>query len=103
MKIGANLNSLPINPKREVGVQDAPKKDAGSAKPSASSTAARVEMDLDPARLQRFVDLLKDMDPGDLHRVDELRQQVEGGQYQAAAGDMVDDLLAFLDDGRLET
>ena len=42
------------------------------------------------------------MEPSDLHRVEQLREQVQDGTYQASADDMVDNMLNFLNDGRLE-
>jgi flagellar biosynthesis anti-sigma factor FlgM len=105
MKIGASLSGLPIDPRREIGrgsdkVKADSKVQTGGEQQSAAGT--QVEMALDPQRLQKFIDTLKGMEPSDLHRVEELRQQINDGSYQAQAGDLVDDLLAFLDDGRLE-
>ena len=99
MKIGAHLNNLPIEQKRESG-KNAPKATPQTGK--GTDDSSRVGQNLDPQRLQKFVDTLKGMEPKDLHRVEELRQQVEDGSYQANADDMVDNLLSFLNDGRLE-
>ena len=99
MKIGAHLNNLPLEQKRESRTS-APKTALRTGQGSTDST--QVGLNLDPQRLQKLVDTLKGMEPSDLHRVEELRQQVANGSYQANADDMVDNLLSFLNDGRLE-
>ena len=99
MKIGSHLSNLPIEQKREAG-KNAPK--AAVASEPSGGKASQLQMEMDPQRLQKFVDTLKGMDPSNLHRVEDLRQQIEDGSYQASSDDMVDNLLAFLADGRLE-
>ncbi|TVR42882.1 MAG: flagellar biosynthesis anti-sigma factor FlgM [Planctomycetota bacterium] len=102
MKIGASLNSLPIDRKRESG-RDVEQAGGPSGRPAAAGiSAGQVETSLDPAALQKFVDVLKNMEPQDLHRVEDLRRQIADGSYGADADAMIDDLMSFLDDGRLE-
>ena len=54
--------------------------------------------DVNSADIQHYVDVLKNMDPTDLHRVDELRQNIEDGSYTSELDDLIDPLLDFLSD-----
>lgn len=100
MQINPAMSNLPPDRGRGPGKSDG--KADGPLRPGQSHPAAQVDVALDPATLERFIADLKQMDPSDLHRVDELREQISDGRYRADADDLVDALLGFLDDGRAE-
>lgn len=110
MKINPAIHTPPLDRKRDQD-KDLAKTGtsssaagAGSAKPpsQARGAAEQVHTQLDPGKLQSFIDELKGMDPSDVHRVEELQQQIADGSYRADADDLVDNLLAFVDDRRAE-
>ncbi|NRA39482.1 MAG: hypothetical protein HRU15_15180 [Planctomycetes bacterium] len=49
--------------------------------------------------IERYVSILKNMDPADLHRVEDLRQSIEDGSYDSSLNELIDPLLDFLSDG----
>lgn len=51
---------------------------------------AEVAGELDPAAVQRYVQILKGMNPVDLHRVEDLRQRIADGSYTAEADDLAE-------------
>lgn len=48
--------------------------------------------------VERYVDILKNMDPTDLHRVENLRQSIEDGTYNSELDELMSPLLDFLSD-----
>ncbi|TVR08403.1 MAG: hypothetical protein EA401_13970 [Planctomycetota bacterium] len=100
MKITPGMHHAPLERKREVDG-----KDPAAAKPGSSSASASgkgILLDVDPSRLENFVSRLRDMDPSDIHRVEELRQQINDGRYSAETDEVIDSLMQALDDGRAE-
>jgi anti-sigma28 factor (negative regulator of flagellin synthesis) len=69
----------------------------GEGKPTAdattSSDSAKVGSGLDPAAVGRFVEILKTMNPLDLHKVEDLRQRIADGRYKAEPDELADLLL----------
>ncbi|MFW5846373.1 MAG: flagellar biosynthesis anti-sigma factor FlgM [Planctomycetota bacterium] len=59
---------------------------------------ARASIGLQAADIARYVDMLKRMDPVDLHRVDEIRQRIADGSYDSGLDDLIDPLLDFISD-----
>ena len=52
-----------------------------------------------PAAIARYVQLLKDMNPVDLHKIDQLRQRIAEGSYSASADEMAGPLAELLGGG----
>jgi flagellar biosynthesis anti-sigma factor FlgM len=50
-----------------------------------------------PAAIARFVDILKAMDPSDLHRVEELRERIRNGTFTATPDELAGPLSDLLD------
>ncbi len=73
---------------------------AAPATPSAADGGRESQTDsFDAASISRFVGILKNMNPVDLHRVDELRARISDGSYRADSGDLADSLANMLGDG----
>lgn len=60
---------------------------AGSAKADATYTGS------DTAAVSRLVDILKNMNPADLQRIDELKARIADGSYRADPEELADLLL----------
>jgi flagellar biosynthesis anti-sigma factor FlgM len=69
----------------------------GSARSSATP-AERLSLSLSPEQIQRYVDILKQMDPVDLHRVERFQKAIEDGSYGASVDELIDPLMDFLAD-----
>ena len=52
-----------------------------------------------PAAIARYVQILKDMNPVDLHKIDQLRQRIAEGSYSASADDLAGPLTDLLGGG----
>ncbi len=52
-----------------------------------------------PAAIARYVQLLKDMNPVDLHKIDQLRQRIAEGSYSASADELAGPLTDLLGGG----
>ncbi len=76
---------------REVGQADTK---AAASNDAAGGTLAD---SFDPAAVSRFVAILKNMNPVDLHRVEELRARIADGSYNADSEDLAD-LLSSSDE-----
>lgn len=50
-----------------------------------------------PQAIARYVDILKAMNPADLHRVEELRARIKDGSFSAAPDDLAGPLSDLLD------
>ncbi|MDA3961823.1 MAG: flagellar biosynthesis anti-sigma factor FlgM [Planctomycetota bacterium] len=98
---GAGLDPLARQRQIERAAQQDRRSGASSGTDSGSRTESRV--DLAPADLDRFVAELAGHDPVDLHRVEDLRERIAAGQYNAEPGELVDGLLDVLnaEDGTL--
>lgn len=73
-------------------------KDATAAPATASSSApgadqASLKTSFDQASVGRFVAILKDMNPLDLHKVEDLRQRIADGSYSTDPDELADLLL----------
>ena len=101
MKITPGMHHAPLERKREVEGKDPAATKPGSSNGTTSASKGLL-VDVDPSRLQHFVSHLRNMDPSDIHRVEELRQQIADGSYSAEPDDLVDALIQALDDGRAE-
>jgi flagellar biosynthesis anti-sigma factor FlgM len=53
-----------------------------------------------PQAIARYVDLLKAMNPADLHRVEELRARIQDGSFTATPDELAGPLSELLDDQR---
>lgn len=56
-----------------------------------------------PAAIARYVQLLKDMNPVDLHKIDQLRQRIAEGSYSASADEMAGPLAELLSGGDISS
>ncbi len=65
--------------------QSGPASDAG--KPDATFSGS------DSAAVARLVDVLKNMNPADVQRIDELKERIADGSYRADPGELADLLL----------
>ncbi len=74
---------------------------AGSTDKATASEPAggSIADSFDPAAVSRFVAILKNMNPVDLHRVEELRARISDGSYSADPEDLAD-LLSGADEPR---
>lgn len=82
--------------------EDARATGAEAAPPSGGNRHDSAEVQLDAAEAQRYVDRLRNYNPTDLHRLDELKAAVADGSYQADPTEFADRLLAALDRGFLD-
>jgi anti-sigma28 factor (negative regulator of flagellin synthesis) len=69
-----------------------------STKQSAKGEAAAGAFGIQQQEVTRYVAMLKDMDPVDLHRVEDIRQRIENGAYSTEMDELIDPLLDFLGD-----
>lgn len=68
----------------------------GTGAPTAASKPvdqATVKTPFDEASVGRFVAILKDMNPLDLHKVEDLRQRIADGSYSTDPDELADLLL----------
>ncbi len=98
MEIGPHFSDLDaLARKRQLE-----KLDKKSATSSTGASAAEKgsngndEVSISRADIARYVDILKEMDPVDLHRVTELRDRIESGDYTSDLDELIDPLLSFL-------
>lgn len=63
-----------------------------------SGRPADADVELASTVSARFVEIVKTMDPTDLHRVEDIRQRIADGSYTATADELVDPLLEALTD-----
>jgi anti-sigma28 factor (negative regulator of flagellin synthesis) len=70
----------------------APVAPAASAGSGANDSAA-VGQGFDAASVERFVGVLKTMNPLNLHRVEDLRQRIADGRYSAGAEELAELLM----------
>ena len=97
-----NIDPLGDRRRLERSGKATPNQEARTADNAAPADAQQddqlLRSDVNPAEVQRYVDVLKQMDPSDLHRVDELRQSIEDGSYSSDLNELIDPLLNFLND-----
>ncbi len=104
VNIGPQFGNLdPLNERRRLernGKAGAANANTGAAAQTPSNSDQLVNSsEISSAEIQRYVDVLKNMDPSDLHRVEDLRQSIEDGSYDSNLNDLIDPLLDFLSDG----
>lgn len=68
---------------------------AGSARRDAVELGAT-----SPQAIARYVDILKAMNPADLHRVEELRARIQDGSFTATPDELAGPLADLIDDER---
>lgn len=47
--------------------------------------------------VERYVEILKTMDPADIHRIEDLRGRIQAGTYSSTPEELVDPLLEALE------
>lgn len=76
-------------------------KSSESSESSASSRRDAVELgSTSPQAIARYVDILKAMNPADLHRVEELRARIQDGSFTATPDELAGPLSDLIDDER---
>lgn len=98
MEIRPNHQQLDALERRRQAERSSARRDAPSP-PSEGAAGGRegvLSLSLEPEQIQRYVDILKNMDPVDLHRVEEFKQRIADGSYQATVDELIDPLLDFL-------
>lgn len=103
MEIGRHItNADPGFGRRQIRDKDStrvPSAEGQSSSAAQSANGAKLSPSLAAADIERYVQVLKDMDPTDLHRLEDLQQRIADGSYSSDMTDQVDDLLGFLDEG----
>jgi flagellar biosynthesis anti-sigma factor FlgM len=61
--------------------------------PAPAADRAEVSAEIDPQSVQRLVQILKSMNPVDLHRVEDLRARIANGSYSADPDELAELLL----------
>ena len=98
MEIGRHINSVDPNmAKRQVGKADG-RQPTSDKTDEGTKTVRSSGADLSSGELQKYVNILKDMDPVDLHRIEDLQRRIADGSYDSDLSDNLDDLMTFLDD-----
>lgn len=76
---------------------------AAKASESSGSSERRDAVELgttSPQAIARYVDILKAMNPADLHRVEDLRARIQDGSFTATPDELAGPLSDLLDDER---
>lgn len=84
---------IPSENRRLDAIQRRRQADALARTPSVDRKATEdradaVDLGFSPESVQRFVDILRNMNPEDVHRVDDLKQRIAEGSYTATAEDL---------------
>lgn len=90
----------PIDPAtRKRQTDAAASRSAGKAtESSASNRSDAVELGAtSPQAIARYVDILKSMNPADLHRVEDLRARIQDGSFTATPEELAGPLSDLLD------
>lgn len=66
--------------------------------PAAENEKPSTSFGIKSQDVDRYVDMLKRMDPVDLHRVEDIRSRIENGEYSTEVDSLIDPLLSFLGD-----
>lgn len=66
---------------------------APAASTPASASVDQAAVTTDPSTIARYVDVLKNMNPTHLHRVEELRARIADGSYTAEPEELADLIL----------
>jgi flagellar biosynthesis anti-sigma factor FlgM len=97
-----NKDYRPIDPATRKRQNDAARVGAQAQAPTPPAGAGdAVQLnDTGPAAVARYVQILKSMNPVDLHRVEELRSRIRDGSYRADPEELAGPLASlFGDDG----
>jgi anti-sigma28 factor (negative regulator of flagellin synthesis) len=91
---GSHRPTDPVLRKRQV--------EAATARPNHSTETPRrndavVLGDTSPAAIARYVGILKNMNPADLHKVEQLRERIADGSFTATPDELADSLSDLLD------
>lgn len=90
----------PIDPAtRKRQSEAAAKTVSGDQRPAGSDNKDAVRLEeASPQQIERYVQILKSMNPADLHRVEELRARIRDGSYRADANGLAGSLADLLDE-----
>jgi flagellar biosynthesis anti-sigma factor FlgM len=96
-------NQRPIDPATRKRQTDAANRAAARAPQSGDARPAdAVELGSTSAQaIARYVDILKAMNPADLHRVEDLRARIQDGTFTATAEELAGPLSDLLDQEQL--
>ena len=87
----------PLDPATRKRQSEAAAKPAGAEPTPSSGSRDAVRLnEISPQQIDRYVQILKSMNPADLHRVEELRTRIRNGSYHADAEGMAGPLADLL-------
>ena len=86
----------PIDPATRKRQSEAAAKPAGADRPSSGSRDAVKIEEISPQQIDRYVQILKSMNPAELHRVEELRARIRDGSFKADAESLAGPLADLL-------
>jgi flagellar biosynthesis anti-sigma factor FlgM len=88
----------PLDPATRKRQSEAAKAAGGDQRPAGKpGDAVRLD-ETSPQQIDRYVQILKSMNPADLHRIEELRARIRDGSYRADAESLAGPLADLLDD-----
>ncbi len=93
-------NQRPIDPATRKRQTDAANSRTAARAPQAGGERAADAVELGSTSAQaiaRYVDILKAMNPADLHRVEDLRARIQDGTFTATAEELAGPLSELLD------
>jgi flagellar biosynthesis anti-sigma factor FlgM len=93
----------PIDPATRKRQTDAATSRSADKAAESSGSGRRDAVELgatSPQAIARYVDILKGMDPADLHRVEELRERIKDGSFTATPDELAGPLSDLLDHER---
>src|ERR1043165_6067679 len=96
-----NKDYRPIDPATRKRQNDVARQGQAQPPPAANTGDAVQLSDSSPAAVARYVQILKAMNPVDLHRVEELRSRIRDGSYRADPEELAGPLASLFsgDDG----
>lgn len=87
----------PIDPAVRKRQSEAAAKTTAGDQRAAGKTGDAAQLDeISPQQIERYVQILKSMNPTDLHRVEELRARIRDGSYRADADSLAGPLADLL-------
>lgn len=96
-------DNRPVDPATRKRQTDAANSRSAAKESSESSNARRDAVELgatSPQAIARYVDILKAMNPADLHRVEELRERIQDGSFTATPDELAGPMSDLLDNER---
>lgn len=91
----------PVLRKRQADAANRAAKASETSESSSSGRRDAVELGAtSPQAIARYVDILKAMNPADLHRVEELRARIQDGSFTATPDELAGPLSDLIDDER---